>query len=85
VRHDDTGSGRGRHKGARSAETKRWHELEARTPWLRNQHGIRVMSPPVEAATEPPAKPKPAEWPPRRPSWLDTDCYRALLELRGTL
>jgi hypothetical protein len=83
------GPKRGRHKGARSAETRAWNALRAQTPWLRNAHGVRVMPrDPEEKSPEGSrsnVKPKPATPPPRRPPWLDPTSYRALLELRKDL
>jgi hypothetical protein len=81
---------RGRHKGRRSRETKRWHEFAATNDWLQPAEVGHVddRADPSQAIRAAPAKPSPPrvkDLPAGCPSWLDPAEYEALLELRGRL
>ena len=68
--------GRGRHRGWRSPETRRWLELAPEMAWLDRDWTPEPVQPLPEIA---------AARPPARPPWLDPAGYGALLELREGL
>jgi hypothetical protein len=79
VKHG-TGNGRGRHKGRRSPEARRFYELEGE---LNRIFAANDPRKPKRQRT-PKLTPKPTTPPPSRPPWLAEHTYRGLLELRRT-
>jgi hypothetical protein len=77
VRHG-TGSGRGRHKNASSKETRAWHELAARSDWLKPE--AEVATPPAKRKRKPTGPP-----PPAMPPWMDAGTFTKLLALKRSL
>lgn len=73
-----TGSGRGRHRGHRSPETRRWEEVAATLEWIEVADRAKTERVRKERAVR-------HHRPPERPGWLDPAGYEALLELRKAL
>jgi hypothetical protein len=76
----NTGSGRGRHRNARSPETRKWEQI-ANSDWLR----VAKTAPSFSEKPKPRSKPERSVYdptPPPRPCWLDQHEYEALCELR---